>query len=113
MKKGFLTLILAGSLMSAGAENALTGTKFTDNWSVGINAGVTQPLAHPYSIGENIRPQVGVELYKQFTVQDRRGVQFRNKHNGYLWQPRCAHCFRPCKSQSPWWLEPYEPFRRL
>ena len=52
MKKGFLTLILAGSLMSAGAENALTGTKFTDNWSVGINAGVTQPLAHPYSIGE-------------------------------------------------------------
>ena len=36
MKKGFLTLILAGSLMSAGAENALTGTKFTDNWSVGI-----------------------------------------------------------------------------
>ncbi len=32
MKKGFLTLILAGSLMSAGAENALTGTKFTDNW---------------------------------------------------------------------------------
>ena len=47
MKKGFLTLILAGSLMSAGAENALTGTKFTDNWSVGINAGVTQPLAHP------------------------------------------------------------------
>lgn len=44
MKKGFLTLILAGSLMSAGAENALTGTKFTDNWSVGINAGVTQPF---------------------------------------------------------------------
>jgi OOP family OmpA-OmpF porin len=76
MKKGFLTLILAGSLMSAGAENALTGTKFTDNWSVGINAGVTQPLAHPYSIGENIRPQVGVELYKQFTPVFKTGVEF-------------------------------------
>lgn len=62
--------------MSAGAENALTGTKFTDNWSVGINAGVTQPLAHPYSIGENIRPQVGVELYKQFTPVFKTGVEF-------------------------------------
>lgn len=71
-----MTLILAGSLMSAGAENALTGTKFTDNWSVGVNAGVTQPLAHPYSIGENIRPQVGVELYKQFTPVLKTGVEF-------------------------------------
>lgn len=81
MKKGFLTLILAGSLMSAGAENALTGTKFTDNWSVGINAGVTQPLAHPYSIGENIRPQVGVELYKQFTPVFKTGVEFNSGIN--------------------------------
>lgn len=76
MKKVFLTLFLAGSLLSANAENALTGTKFTDNWSVGFNAGVTQPLSHPYSLGENIRPQLGVELYKQFTPVFKTGLEF-------------------------------------
>lgn len=75
MKKIFITLFLAGALFSANAKDALTGTKFLDNWSVGFNAGVTQPLAHPYSIGENIRPQLGVELYKQFTPVFKTGVE--------------------------------------
>lgn len=75
MKKILITVCLAGSLFAANAEEALTGTKFTDNWSVGFNAGVTQPLAHPYSIGDNIRPQLGVELYKQFTPVFKTGVE--------------------------------------
>lgn len=81
MKKVILTLCLAATVLAANAENALTGTKFSDNWSIGFNAGVVQPLAHPYSIGENIRPQVGVELYKQFTPVFKAGIEFTSGIN--------------------------------
>ena len=74
MKKILTTALLAGTLLTANAEEAMTGTKFRDNWSVGLNAGVTQPLTHPYSLGENIRPQIGVELYKQFTPVFKAGI---------------------------------------
>ena len=74
MKKIFIMLLAASTITVASAKDALTGTKFTDNWSIGLHAGVTQPLAHPYSIGDNIRPIVGVELYKQFTPVFKTGI---------------------------------------
>lgn len=75
MKKIFIMLLAASTITVASAKDALTGTKFTDNWSIGMHAGVTQPLAHPYSIGDNIRPIVGVELYKQFTPVFKTGIE--------------------------------------
>ncbi len=70
MKKLLLSALcvacLSGSMVAEN-QKALTGTKFRDNWSIGLNAGVTQTLGHPYSIGDNIRPIVGVDVYKQFT----------------------------------------------
>ena len=62
-------------MASAADRKALQGTKFTDNWSIGVNAGVIQPLAHPYSLGDNIRPQFGVEVYKQFTPVFKLGAE--------------------------------------
>ena len=67
MKKIVTAMLAICCFISANAQRqqALQGTKFLDNWSIGLNGGVTQPLAHPYSLGENIRPTVGVEIYKQ------------------------------------------------
>ena len=77
MKKFLLSLLCVAGFVAANAENpkALTGTKFLDNWSIGVNAGVTQPLAHPYSIDSNIRGLFGVELYKQFTPVFKAGAE--------------------------------------
>ena len=77
MKKFFVALLCVAGIATASAETpkALTGTKFLDNWSIGFDAGVSQPLAHPYSIGENIRPQVGIELFKQFTPVFKAGFE--------------------------------------
>lgn len=75
MKKVLFTLALAASVISANAE-ALTGTKFTDNWSIGFNAGGSQPLAHNDAFFDNWRGQFGVELYKQFTPVFKAGVDF-------------------------------------
>lgn len=51
--------------MSANAQ-AVEGTKFTDNWSVGINFGGTTPLAHS-AFFKNMRAVMGVNLTKQVT----------------------------------------------
>ena len=76
MKRIIFAALALCCLFTAGAQRrqALQGTGFLDNWSVGFNAGVTQPLAHPYSIGENIRPIMGVEIFKQFTPVLKLGV---------------------------------------
>lgn len=77
MKKVLFTLALAASILSANAaDKALTGTKFTDNWSVGFNVGATQPLSHNTDFFDNWRGQFGVEVYKQFTPVFKTGVDF-------------------------------------
>lgn len=77
MKKFLLTLLCVAGFVAVNAENpkALTGQKFLDNWSVGVNAGITQPLAHPYSLDANMRGLFGVELYKQFTPVFKAGAE--------------------------------------
>ena len=76
MKKIIMTAAALCCITVAGAQRqqALQSTKFLDNWSVGLNGGVTQPLAHPYSIGENIRPIIGLEVNKQLTPVFKLGV---------------------------------------
>ncbi len=77
MKRIITSIVCFAAVIAASADSnkALQGTKFTDNWSVGFNVGVIQPLAHPYSLGENIRPELGVEIYKQFTPVFKLGVE--------------------------------------
>ncbi len=60
-------------LMAAGAACALTasaqaveGPRFCDNWSVGVQGGVTTPLTHHAFFG-SMRPVVGLQLKKQLT----------------------------------------------
>ena len=79
MKKVITSLFCLCAVVAANADDnsgkALQGTKFRDNWSIGLNAGAIQPLAHPYSLGDNIRPQLGIEAYKQFTPVFKLGVE--------------------------------------
>lgn len=38
--------MLGASALTVSGQTLLKGTKFTDNWSVGINGGVTTPMTH-------------------------------------------------------------------
>ena len=61
MKKNILILCMLGaSALTANGQTLLKGTKFTDNWSFGINGGVTTPMTHS-AFWKNSRPAVGID----------------------------------------------------
>lgn len=67
MKKIFVSLLLLGvGFCHVNGQMALTGNKFADNWSVGVNAGGTTPLTH-HSFFKNMRPVVGMHIDKYLT----------------------------------------------
>ena len=66
MKKIVASLVLCMAAIAANAQKAVEGNKFTDNWSVGFNAGGTTPLTHS-AFFKNMRAVLGVGLDKQVT----------------------------------------------
>ena len=66
MKKIVASLVLCMAVIAAKAQKAVEGNKFTDNWSVGFNAGGTTPLPHS-AFFKNMRAVLGVGLDKQVT----------------------------------------------
>lgn len=67
MKKvSFLVAALAVSALSVNAQKAYEGTRFLDNWYVGVKGGVTTPTAHS-AFWPNMRAETGIELGKQIT----------------------------------------------
>ena len=47
MKKSIILLaFVLGGFTAVNAQSVVEGTKFTDNWSVGVNAGAITPLTH-------------------------------------------------------------------
>lgn len=56
---------IAATVMTASAQSA-EGPRFTDNWSVGVQGGVTTPLKHNAFFGA-MRPVVGLTLDKQLS----------------------------------------------
>ena len=66
MKKIVASLVLCLAVIAAHAQKAVEGNKFTDNWSVGFNAGGTTPLTHS-AFFKNMRAVLGVGLDKQVT----------------------------------------------
>ena len=66
MKKFLMMLMVAVfATMSVNAQKALVESKFTDNWYIGINGGVTTPLSFDDVFPVN--PTVGVRVGKDFT----------------------------------------------
>lgn len=66
MRKIVASLVLCMAVIAANAQKAVEGNKFTDNWSVGFNAGGTTPLTHS-AFFKNMRAVLGVGLDKQVT----------------------------------------------
>lgn len=70
MKKMKKVTILAAALavttLSVNAQKAYEGTRFFDNWYVGVKGGVTTPTAHS-AFWRNMRAETGIELGKQIT----------------------------------------------
>lgn len=98
MKKSLLTIIVAASSLAANAQTAIEESKFSDNWSFGIQGGVYEP-----TIGQNMlndmRAGVNIELTKQispvFGVSANyfAGINANNnndKATGFLWRANGA-----------------------
>ena len=67
MKKLFiLSLVGLASFSATAQETTLQETRFTDNWSVGLNGGIVTPLTH-HAFWGNARSAVGVQLSKDVT----------------------------------------------
>lgn len=65
MKKILFMFALIMGVVSANAQNAIQTTKFTDNVTVGVNAGVATPLS--FNKMFPVSPIVGVRVGKDFT----------------------------------------------
>lgn len=70
MKKIFTFAILATAAMGANAQ--VTGHKFFDNWSIGVNGGIATKTTDPF---DKVGGVVGLELTKQITPVYAIGVE--------------------------------------
>lgn len=61
-----MLLAVCATVSFASAQTTVRGSKLTDNWSVGIQAGGVTPAAHHKVIGD-LRPIVGVTIAKEIT----------------------------------------------
>ena len=73
MKKALLLSVLAIGAMSANAQ-AVEQPGFCQNWSIGIDGGVTTPLHHPAFFG-SMRGVFGLNVKKQITPTFGLGVE--------------------------------------
>ena len=71
MKKSIILLAFVLGAFTANAQSVVEGTKFTDNWSVEVNAGAITPLTHS-AFFKSMRPGFGVGFSKQLTPWDSR-----------------------------------------
>lgn len=67
MKKTLLLAALSAGMLTANAQVTDAGAKFTDNWSVGINAGGVTTMHVHYAFWKHMRPVVGLQINKDFT----------------------------------------------
>lgn len=74
MKKFLLATALTGCVLGASAQNLIERPTFGDNWSFGIDAGLTTPLKG-HSFFTNMRPTVGLHFGKQLTPLFGLGVE--------------------------------------
>lgn len=84
MKKITLVAALAMSMVAANAQTTVEGSKFFDNWSLGLKGGAITPL-HGHSFFQNMRGVAGLELRKQITPVFGLGVEGEWMINTSTW----------------------------
>ena len=75
MKKIALLAAAAVSFAAVNAQNMLEPTTFGSNWSVGVDGGVTTPLAKHHSFFGDMRGQFGLHVQKQISPAFALGVE--------------------------------------
>ena len=66
MRKSIILLAMVLGAFTANAQTVVEGTKFADNWSVEVNAGVITPLTHS-AFCKNARAGFGSGVSKELT----------------------------------------------
>ncbi len=92
MKKTIILAAIALGAMTASAQ-AIEQPKFFDNWSIGVDGGVTTPLTHHAFFG-SMRGLVGLHVDKQITPAFKLGVEGQFGVNTSSWEgPHSATAF--------------------
>lgn len=87
MKKMIVMAALAMGAMSASAQTAIEEPGFFDNFSIGLDGGVTTPMTHHAFFG-NMRGVAGINIYKQVTPAFALGVEGAFGVNTSSWRNR-------------------------
>lgn len=88
MKKLLLcAALVAGGMISAYAQQAMVQPRFGDNWSIGLDGGVTTPLNGGAFFG-NMRGVTGLHIQKQITPVIGVGVEGSWGINTSSWRHR-------------------------
>lgn len=87
MKKMIVMAALAMGAMSASAQTAIEEPGFSDNFSIGLDGGVTTPMTHHAFFG-NMRGVAGINIYKQVTPAFALGVEGAFGVNTSSWRNR-------------------------
>lgn len=66
MKKLFTIVAACALVLTASAQSAVKGNKFTDNWTLGLSGGVITPTVNHAFFG-SMRPTIALELTKWLT----------------------------------------------
>lgn len=89
MKKSIILTIVAAAAVTASAQTAMAPTNFGSNWSVGVDGGVTTPMARHHAFFGDMRGQFGLHVQKQITpafavgVEGAAGVNTSSWYTGY------------------------------
>lgn len=90
MKKLFLMAALALGVVSAHAQETVEGSKFTDNWSIGLKGGMTTQMKHSAFFGD-ARGIAGIEIRKQITPSFGIGAEGEWTVNTSSWFKEKSH----------------------
>ena len=80
MKKFFTLAIAVLSTLGGTAQVTVNGSRFLDNWSLGINGGLITPV-YKAAFFKNMRPSIGLELTKMFTPTYGAALEVRGAFN--------------------------------
>jgi outer membrane protein OmpA-like peptidoglycan-associated protein len=84
MKKSIVFAAVALGAISASAQQAIEQPKFSDNWSIGLDGGVTTPITHHAFFG-SMRGLVGLHVDKKITPAFALGVEGQFSVNTSSW----------------------------
>lgn len=80
MKKIYTILALCAVVLTASAQKSVQGSRFFDNWSIGLVGGGITPMEKTHFL-KNVRATYGVEVTKQITPIFGLGVQYLLNNN--------------------------------